>query len=307
VINFRYHIVSLMAVFMALSIGIVLGVSFGEPVNAGLATQADADRKQVQELRAELDRRRALDEYRDAWSATVGSRVADGVLAGQRVGMVAMPNAPASVMDAVGTAVAEAGGTVTSITQINDNSFDPSTAEELAEAVQPFSGALGLTEDMSQGTRLGVSLGRALSGREPGDADPLAEQMRQALTETSLVDIETEGEGQAQLLVVVAASENQMLSADALQAHIDADVGLRSRALGLVLAGPNSAGLDGSEVLAVRSTAAAADVLSTVDVADLASGVTTVVLAGKEQLLGRHGHYGAHAKSDSPLPELPVR
>ena len=36
--------------------------------------------------------------------------------------------------------------------------------------------------------------------------------------------------------------------------------------------------------------------------------MTTVVLAGKEQLLGRAGrHYGALAEADAPLPELPVR
>jgi hypothetical protein len=35
--------------------------------------------------------------------------------------------------------------------------------------------------------------------------------------------------------------------------------------------------------------------------------VTTTVLAGKEQLLGRQGHYGAFSKADAPLPNLPVR
>ena len=38
------------------------------------------------------------------------------------------------------------------------------------------------------------------------------------------------------------------------------------------------------------------------DVADLTSGVTTVILAGKEQLLGRQGHYGALSKADAPVP-----
>ena len=51
------------------------------------------------------------------------------------------------------------------------------------------------------------------------------------------------------------------------------------------------------------SDASSVDLLSTVDVADLTSGVTTTVLAGKEQLLGTPGrHYGALAKADAPLP-----
>ena len=57
-----------------------------------------------------------------------------------------------------------------------------------------------------------------------------------------------------------------------------------------------------------KSGPTAVDSLSTVDVADLSSGVTTVVLAGKERLLGRPSqHYGALTRADAPLPELPVR
>ena len=61
-INFRYHIVSLMAVFIALSVGIAVGVSLSPSVDQGLLQQAAQDRKQVTDLRAELDRRKALDE-----------------------------------------------------------------------------------------------------------------------------------------------------------------------------------------------------------------------------------------------------
>jgi len=76
----------------------------------------------------------------------------------------------------------------------------------------------------------------------------------------------------------------------------------------VVVAGPNSEDLEGTDVLAVRSDPTAVDLLSTVDVADLTSGVTTSVLAGREQLNGSAGrHYGALAKADAPLPDLPVR
>ena len=59
---------------------------------------------------------------------------------------------------------------------------------------------------------------------------------------------------------------------------------------------------------AVRSDSAGENALSTVDVADLSSGVTSTILAGQEQLLGREGrHYGALAGADAPMPTLPVR
>jgi len=75
----------------------------------------------------------------------------------------------------------------------------------------------------------------------------------------------------------------------------------------VVVAGPNSDGLDGTDVGAIRATSPASSELSTVDVADLPSGVVTTVLAGKEQMLGRQGHYGALARADDALPDVPVR
>jgi hypothetical protein len=81
-INFRYHIVSLMAVFLALAVGIAVGVTLRPSVDEGLAAQAAQDRKQVQDLRAELSRRAALDEYREVWASRVGEVVTTGMLAG---------------------------------------------------------------------------------------------------------------------------------------------------------------------------------------------------------------------------------
>ena len=106
--------------------------------------------------------------------------------------------------------------------------------------------------------------------------------------------------------VVTAEATDPAPEPDVVSAHLDLDLALRTRA-GVVLAGPNSAGLEGTDVLAARVQANALELLSTVDVADLQSGVSTTVLAGKEQILGRQGHYGALARTDAPLPSLPVR
>ena len=100
-INFRYHIVSLMAVFIALSVGIAVGVSLGPSVDQGLLQQAAQDRKQVTDLRAEIDRRNAIDDYREAWADQVGEVILDGALNGVRVAIVSMPEAPNATVQAV--------------------------------------------------------------------------------------------------------------------------------------------------------------------------------------------------------------
>jgi Copper transport outer membrane protein, MctB len=307
-INFRYHIVSLMAVFIALSVGIAVGVSLSPSVDQGLLQQAAQDRKQVTDLRAELDRRKALDDYRNAYDEQVGEAVTAGVLNGQRVAMVAMPNAPTDVLRNISNAVVGAGGTVVREVKVNPEAFDPAKAEDVTGALGNYFGPLGLNDTMSPATRLGVAVGRSIGSKEMGDRDALAIAVGESLEKRGLVTISKESAAQAQLIIVVTApASDPRPTSEELAAHVQFDVGLTTRA-GVVLAGPNSEDIEGTDVLAARSDPTAVDSLSTVDVADLSSGVTTVVLAGKERLLGRPSqHYGALAKADAPLPELPVR
>jgi Copper transport outer membrane protein, MctB len=307
-INFRYHIVSLMAVFIALSVGIAVGVSLSPSVDQGLLQQAAQDRKQVTDLRAELDRRKALDNYRNAYDEQVGEVVTAGVLNGQRVAMVAMPDAPASVVRSISNAVVVAGGTVVRDVKVNAEAFDAAKAEDVTDALGNYFGPLGLNDTMSAATRLGVAVGRSIGSKEMEDRDALGIAVGESLERRGLVTISKESAAQAQLIVVVAAqASDPPPTPEELTAHVQFDVGLTTRA-GVVLSGPNSEDIEGTDVLAARSDPTAVDSLSTVDVADLSSGVTTVVLAGKERLLGRPSqHYGALAKADAPLPELPVR
>jgi Copper transport outer membrane protein, MctB len=307
-INFRYHIVSLMAVFIALSVGIAVGVSLSPSVDQGLLQQAAQDRKQVTDLRAELDRRKALDDYRNAYDEQVGQVVTAGVLNGQRVAMVAMPEAPTGVVRDISNAVIGAGGTVVRDVKVTAEAFDAARAQDVTDALADYSGPLGLNDSMSSATRLGVAVGRSIGSKEMEDRDALAIAVGESLEKHGLVTISKESAAQAQLIVVVTApASDPRPTPEELAAHVQFQVGLTTRAA-VVLAGPNSEDIEGTDVLAARSDPAAVDSLSTVDVADLSSGVTTVVLAGKERLLGRPAqHYGALAKADAPLPELPVR
>jgi hypothetical protein len=307
-INFRYHIVSLMAVFIALSVGIAVGVSLSPSVDQGLLQQAAQDRKQVADLRAELDRRKALDNYRNAYDEQVGQVLTAGVMNGQQVAMVAMPEAPTAVVRDISNAVIEAGGTVVRDVKVAPEAFDAATTEDVTDALGDYVGPLGLNDTMSPATRLGVAVGRSIGSKDMEDRDALAIAVGESLERRGLVTISKESAAQAQLIVVVTAPASEPRpTPEELTAHVQFQVGLTTRA-GVVLAGPNSEDIEGTDVLAARSDPTAVDSLSTVDVADLSSGVTTVVLAGKERLLGRPAqHYGALAKADAPLPELPVR
>ena len=307
-INFRYHIVSLMAVFLALSVGIVIGVTLRPSVGSGLTQQAEQDRKTVQELRAEIDRRNALDKYREDYAARVGPTITAGVLSGARVAMIVMPDAPSAVVNAIAKAVPIAGGEVTKTVRVDDSAFADTAPEKLDNALADYGQALGVGDNASAATRLGTALGRAVLAKDPVAEDPVAKAIAKALSGAGLIAVDGKSTEQAQLAIVVtAAAPTTAPTADELAAHVQFDVALKDDAAGVVVAGPNSPDIEGTDVLAVRTDSSSVDLLSTVDVADLASGVTTVPLAGKEQLLGRQGHYGALTGADAATPELPVR
>jgi hypothetical protein len=308
VINFRYHIVSLMAVFLALAVGIATGVSLSPSVSEGLNAQADQDRKQVVELRSELDRVNALDKYRDAYATRVGAQLSVSALEGVGVAVVSMPGAPGGVVSDISKAVADSGGTVVRSVKVDDNVFDATKADAVDAAVEPFAAELGLEDSMTPATRFGRALGYSIAAKAPQERDQAAVAVGEALTKAGLATLSSSSPRRAELVIVVTAPAlDPQPAAEVLQAHVQADQALLFHSGGVVVAGPGSDAIEGTDVLAVRSDSDAAETLSTVDVADLPSGVTTTVLAGEEQLLGKAGHYGALTKADAPLPTLPVR
>lgn len=305
-INFRYHIVSLMAVFLALAVGITLGVTLvsGE-ANKGLAAQAEQDRKQVQVYRDQLTQQQSLDRYRDAYASQVGKRLTAGMLAGIPVAIIAMPDAPRSVTGNVEQAVDDAGGTVSSVANVNAQVFDPSQRQQVNSAIAPYSNQYDPGDP--QAVRVAKVLARAVMSRRGGNTDQLGSQIGNALN-GKLINLDRQSQQSARLaLVITAPASNPPLNADTLNRHVAFDLALAGDSQGLVVAGPNSNGIDATDVATVRSDAGSRDVLSTVDVADLPSGVTTVIMAGAEQLAGGQGHYGYHNSSDAPAPQLPIK
>jgi len=311
-INFRYHIVSLMAVFLALAVGIAVGVTLSPSVDEGILAQAQQDRKQVTDLRAELTRRNSLDAYRSTYEQRTGQLVLAGVMPDIRVSLVVMPDAPGAVVTAIGDAVAQSGGRVVSQVKVSEEVFDPDQAATVNTALADL-GPLGLTEDMTPATKVGWCLSRTLGSRSVSARDDYARTVGRTLSDAGLVDVRGDTEDAAQLVVVVTApTVVPAPAAEVTTAHVELEAGIREQGgtadrVAVVVAGPNSDGLDGTDVGAIRTTSAASSELSTVDVADLPSGVVTTVLAGKEQLVGRQGHYGALARADDALPVVPVR
>jgi len=133
VINFRYHVVSLTAVFLALAIGLVVGTTaLNGPISDSFKEQVDELRKQNQQLREDLNHldeevRQKEDFARQAAPALLGRK-----LAGSRVLLVTVPSG-IDYASGVAGMLTTSGATITGQVDIKDKFLDPTRNEELLD------------------------------------------------------------------------------------------------------------------------------------------------------------------------------
>jgi copper transport outer membrane protein MctB len=170
--TFRYHAITLIAVFFALGIGVLLGVSIGE---GGVVSGARQDlerslrgdlsnaRDRTSELRGEL---RIRDEFeRQTYPGLVAN-----LLPGFRIGIVAMGDLPGSYAGLIRDSVEPAGAQIASISVIRA----PLRVDRLAQDLQhtSFKKIDSNSEDLFRfGERLGKQLanGGGLVDRVKGE------------------------------------------------------------------------------------------------------------------------------------------
>ena len=131
-LNFRYHALSLVAVFLSLAIGLLLGVAIGDK---GLVSSAEQDvraslRDDVRDAQAQRDD--ALDTLqerqqfeRDAYPALVGNR-----LAGSRIALIELGAPSDRMWDLTKEALQGSGARLVSVSVIRE----PLQLEQLATA-----------------------------------------------------------------------------------------------------------------------------------------------------------------------------
>ncbi|WP_432492109.1 copper transporter [Kineococcus gypseus] len=325
-IDFRYHVVSLVSVFLALAVGIVLGAG---PLNEGISTGITDQVRQLtqsrDQLRAERDQALTTGEAQDAWAEAVSPALVDGQLAGRAVAVVELPGADSGQADAVVEALLAAGGTVSARVTVQDEwtaeegeQARRGAAEQLAarpgEASAPAPAQDGSGEGAGDGSAevLAAALARALVTPDLAQtvvADPATGEVLAALGDAGLVEVDGDVTERGTLALVVAGAgdpdtseaqaEVEAAAWDALARQLD------GASAGAVVAGPTQVGESTGAVAAVRADSDLADRVSTSDDVDSAVGRVNAVLALREQLSGGAGHYGTTASATAVAPPLP--
>ncbi|MDV3221970.1 copper transporter [Intrasporangium sp.] len=311
-IDFRYHLVSIISIFLALAVGIVLGAG---PLQANLGSQltdqVSALRAEKQELNDQLaaseQRVAAADEYAEA----VSGRVIEDALIGHTVAVIVLPSADGTLVDLVEEAVETSGATLSATVTIDDDWFDPSLAPERAEAATAAASTLGLSSSLSGDALLAQVLARLTVSTDLVSESESRAAALTTLTDAGMVGSSTEELEPADLAVIISGD----FAGDEVEVQRRAET-IRTIArlvadgsAGAVVAGPQpviSAGqpVSSDAVAAIRSVDASARLISTVDHASDAPGPAIVVLALESELVGQVGHYGTAEGATAAAPRV---
>jgi Copper transport outer membrane protein, MctB len=316
VIDFRYHLVSIVAVFLALAVGIVLGSTMlREPISRNLDEQVSALTEDKEQLRAQVRDLEARIEYDDALIDEVAPSLVSGRLAGESVVIVSLPGAQSETVDAVAESVEQSGAAVTGRINVQPAFVDPeqtSVLDALVARVPPPGLDLSSDATPTPYDRAAAVLADALV---TSDLGAIGEEYQPgstvllALTEGGFVDVDGTPSQRAGLAVIVGGSAPERVT-EQTDADNDALVRLTgqldARGRGSVAGGPPTASTEGGYLAAVVNGGERSEGVSTVNTANAASGRLTVNLALVEQLAGGAGNYGYGEGTDAPLPQVPV-
>ncbi|AYY13617.1 copper transporter [Actinobacteria bacterium YIM 96077] len=310
-IDFRYHLVSIIAIFFALATGIVLGAGpLSETIDDTLADQTSQLREENRRLHDELDTANEEHAYQEAFVNEVTPRLVAEQLEGENVAVIALPGAEDQIVTDVQEALQNSGATAELLIRIEPSWTDPDSEPVLDQLA---------TDLVSSGTELGEGngfdrgatvLASALLSR-PADAEDGLDDAPQTVDTTvvseyedaDLIELEQDTSTAPTLAVAIAGpvsgddAEERYVRLTSLTQALD------EYGDGVVLAGPSSTA-EGGLLTALRNGDVGEDV-STVDVGDLPSGRVAVVFALTEQQHDSVGHYGIVGDIDGALPPVP--
>jgi hypothetical protein len=307
-INFRYHLVSLVAVLLSLAVGITVGIAaVNGSVLSGLRTQVDDLRTSGTAQQRDIQTLQQRVSHDNQFTAAVAARLVAGKLAGRTVILVATDTVPQQTADAVQQVLGKSGAKVTGRVQLLPGYTDPKRAAELtayaSSDVLPAGFQLPESDDTSL---LGAALlGYVLVGKDGGRHKPAAKDAAQVLTGlASLQLIRTAGEAApADFAVLLTAGQARGTDGtERLRAVTDLAAALDRDGRGVVVAGDFAAAGPGGALTAVRADQSLAAEVSTVDSVDSPAGQVATVYALGEQAAGRAGQYGAAANAEAALP-----
>jgi hypothetical protein len=318
VIDFRYYLVSIVSIFLALAVGIVLGAGpLQQDIGARLTEQIKTLRADKTQLRTDLDTARRNAAARDTFSSAVAPAVLKGRLTGKTVALVVAPGVDADLVKNATASLIAAGAKVGSTVTLNDVWADPSKITLRNTVASPFAtlatapAAAGSPDQLAAGVlthailagtdhsteRITASASAALNGLAAGDLISVTPDHVVPSSSVVFLSGPVKGSTQQDTDARLAAYVQLVRSLDAAGSGV------------VVAAKSNSTDPTKSAdlVAAARKNSDAVKVISTVDDADLPMGLNTLVMALEQQYTGGAGQYGLAGDAKAIVPDLTAK
>ncbi|HET9895727.1 MAG TPA: copper transporter [Streptosporangiaceae bacterium] len=317
-IDFRYHLVSIIAVFLALAVGIVVGA---EAVSPNFAKKLNSESQSAAQRNAllfaqngQLKRQIGAD---NAFAQTSSGLLLAHLLENERVVIVTAPGADAATVTGITTALRRSGADVTGTVSLAPQFFDVTATNESS-----------LTTTAGQLAPAGVSTSDPAGAQTPGQQVASRVIAAALMDKYSLPSLTTKqansiltgfgdqgflqisnGNGgtsvtsQATLAVVVEPASTPATASSLSPANlalIDLTHDLELAGKGALLAGSLPGSVSGSAIDAVTSGGAGFS-LTTVDDADTAVG-QVIVIQALRKLLGPHATATSYGVGSGTVP-----
>jgi hypothetical protein len=320
VIDFRYHLVSIVAVFLALGIGIVLGSTElqGSTIDV-LRSTSDSLQNQLNAARAQRGGFEQAAGASDAFLQTAEPKLLSGMLPGTRIVMVTEPGAPSGVIDGIEKAAGYAGAVITGTIALQPkfNDLSGTTRASLSALNASLASTDGVplapatdtqTVYQQEAAQLIAAAVLEQTAALPALSGPDAQSMLKAYEDGGYLSVSggdpTDG---ASLAIVVTpqatSADGQNDPADEILLAVAAQFASASAAT--LVAGPVMSPTASSSPISVLRGSSVSGQVSSVDNADTQVGQIVTMWALANQLRGgKPNSYGisAGASAVSPVP-----
>lgn len=304
-ISLRRHVLTLVAVFLALAVGVVLGsTSVATSIRDAVVDREETTAAQLDTARSELAAQRLAADRLDDMAGELAPSVLDGVLDDRPVLVVVAPGASDEDVSAAVDMIGAAGGIAAGRVGLTDKAVDPEADAELQALVANLPIGTAPAADADLGTQLGTALGRAgllrTEDAEPHLDDDDRQTVLTTLADADVIEFEPGTLRPGQLALVVTGPgevESTAVRLASLARTLDRE------GAGVVVAAQLTGGGGHDAVTALRS--GGEEEVSTVDTLGSDSGRLATGLALAEQLDREQGHYGLRPDADAAVPSLP--
>lgn len=308
-ISFRFHLVSIVAVFLALALGIVVGTTaLNGPITKDLRHQVDSLKNDRNSLSEQVKQLQGQVGNGEKFGAMYGAQIVHGTLHDANVMIIGMPGASGQVKDALAAEVSAAGGKVSGRVQLSSDYVDPKQADAVTRfatgGVQP----VGLTYPNTDqaGVIGGDLLAYVLLGRgQPTDLT----QVIAGFAQMHMLKLEGGDNITPTTNVLVVASGTLPADSPSGQIELALVSQLQQQGAHEVVAGDTASAKESGMVAMVRGDGSTRSTVATVDNSDTTLGQVSTILAlaevGKPQPDTVVGHYGTASGAKALFPDPP--